>query len=333
MRLYDTDPVNIPPESFVRVPAQALEDFGTELVTAAGLVQDRARQLASLLTGNDLRGVVSHGTVQLATYCRLFRDEKLNPAPRLGVERETGSSLVVDGDGSLGYFAATEATRRVIDKAADAGIAVALTRNHGHFGAAGLYGRMTLGHDLLCFVTSGHQLELQPGQPVSAAAGGSPMCFVTPTGTETPLVLDFGAMHDLYDDETREQITALAPGMVHRAIGMGAVCQSWGGFLAGVPLDPARASRTWPGANQGSMIIVLRIDLFTDPAAFAAEMDAYVRAVHELTPIDPDSSSLLPGGIEAARAEEYGRDGIPVGEDHRGVLGEVAAELGVPTPW
>lgn len=325
--------MNIPPDTFVRVPAPELESFAAELAVRSGLVEDRARELAALLTGNDLRGVISHGTRQLATYCRLFRDGVLNPEPTLRVERETASSLVVDGDGGLGYFAAAEATRRVIDKTATAGIAVAQTRHHGHFGAAQLYGRMTLDHDLLCFVTSGHQLDLRPGRPVSDAAGGSPMCFTAPTGSETPMVLDFGAMHDLYDDELRDRIAAVAPGLVHRAIGMGAVCQSWGGFLAGVPLDPAQADRRWSGANQGSLVIVLRIDLFADPAAFRAEMDAYVRAVAELAPLLPGQSSYLPGGIEASREADYREHGIPVGPDEQTALDGIAAELGVRPPW
>ena len=124
----------------------------------------RAGLLADLLTANDLRGVISHGTAQLATYVRLLRDGTLNPEPRLEVVRETPTSLLVDGDGGLGYFPAHEGTQLLSKKAEDAGIAVLVTRNHGHFGAAGLYSRLTLQHDLLSFVTSGHQLELHPGE-------------------------------------------------------------------------------------------------------------------------------------------------------------------------
>ena len=243
----------------------------------------RAALLAELLTANDRRGVLSHGTQQLATYVRLVRDGSLNPAPQPAVVRRTASSLLVDGDGGLGYFAATEGTERLLELVDGADVAVLVTRDHGHVGAAGLYARMTLGHDVLCFVTSGHQLHLAPGAPVFDAAGGSPMAFTAPTAAEDPLVLDFGAMHDLYGDSPhRDEIAALAPGLVHRAIGLGAVCQSWGGFLAGVPLDPARAGRRWPGANQGAMVVVLKIALFAQPAQFRAEMDAYVRAVRRL---------------------------------------------------
>ncbi len=326
--------MNIPPASFIRVPALELLDFAGRLGRAAGLSTEHAELLAELLTANDLRGVFSHGTQQLATYARLLRDGALNSTPTPTVVRETPSSLLVDGDGGLGYFPAYDGTRRLIDKVRDTGIAVLVTRNHGHFGAAGLYARMTLEHDLLCFVTSGHQLQLAAGDPVYAAAGGSPMSFSAPTDREPPVVLDFGAMHDLYEGAPyRDGIAATAPGIVHRAIGLGAICQAWGGFLAGVPLDPARADRAYPGANQGSMVIALRIDLFLPAEQFKAEMDAYVRTVRGLESFTPGESSYLPGGVEAMRERAFRADGIPLGEEHRAALQSVAAEFGVSTPW
>lgn len=325
--------MNIPPETYIRVAATDLEEFCRRLGRAAGLPPDRADLLAGLLTANDLRGVVSHGTRQLATYARLLRDGKLNPEPDVATVRETPTSLLVDGDGGLGYFPAYDGTRQVIDKAVESGVGVLVTRNHGHFGAAGLYSRLTLAHDLLCFVTSGHQLHLEPGDPVYAAAGGSPMSFSAPTAEEPPLVLDFGAMHDLYDETSRDLFAEVAPGLVHRSIGMGMVCQSWGGLLAGVPIDPARAERRWSGANQGSMVVAMRIDLFIDPATFKAEMDEYARTVRALTPVRGFSGSYLPGGPEAAKEIAYGVDGIPVGPEHRQLLEDVAAEFAVALPW
>jgi L-2-hydroxycarboxylate dehydrogenase (NAD+) len=310
-----------------------MERFVASLAEGAGLPTERAALLAGLLVANDLRGVFSHGTVQIATYARLMRDGALNAAPDVQVVRETPTSLLVDGGGGLGYFPAHDGTAALIDKVRESGIGVLVTRNHGHFGAAGLYSRMTLQHDLLCFVTSGHQLSLSPGDPVFAAAGGSPMSFSAPTQDEDPLVLDFGAVHDLYEGPVRDAIAANTPGLIHRAIGMGTICQTWGGFLAGVPLDAERSDRVFSGANQGSMVIAFRIDLFTEPAAFKAEMDRYVRRVRELTPVTPGQPSLLPGGIEAQRFRDFGRDGIPVGPDHESRLEAVADEFSVTLPW
>lgn len=326
--------MNLPPSSFIRVPVAALEHLVGQLGLAAGLPDERSALLAQLLSANDARGVFSHGTVQMATYARLLREGTLNPRPALTLVKETPTSVLIDGDGGLGYFPSWDATEQVIAKAKAAGIAVGLTRNHGHFGAAGLYARRTLPHELLCFVTSGHQLHLLPGQDIAAAGGGSPMTFSAPAGEETSLLLDFGTMHDFYlGSAGREKVIEAAPGLLFRALGLAAVCQSWGGFLAGVPVDPTRAQRVWPGANQGSLIIAFRIDLFAEPADFKREMDEYIRAVRQLTPVAGFSQSHLPGGIEAVREEEFRTLGVPVSEGHRQRLEAVSAEFGVTLPW
>lgn len=301
---------------------------------AAGLATDKAARLAALLTDNDARGVFSHGTRQIATYARLLRDGVLNPKAEPYTVQETASSLLMDGDGGLGYFPAYEGTLRLLDKAEAQGIAVLVTRNHGHFGAAGLYARLTLDHDLLTFVTSGVQLDLAAGDPVYEAAGGSPMAFSAPTGDEDPLVLDFGTVHDLYANSPhRDELAQKVPGLVHRAIGLGTVCQAWGGLLAGVPLDAARAERTFAGATQGSLVIAFKISLFMPPEQFRAEMDAYVRAVRALRPFDGAEQSYLPGGPEAARERAYRLEGVPVGPEHRETLEALAEEFELGVPW
>lgn len=326
--------MNLPPDQYKNIPHQTLRLLIAQLGQTAGLSSDNAELLADLLVTNDLRGVFSHGSTQMATYARLLRDGVLNPQPNVHIVRETPVSVLVDGDGGLGYFPAYLATQWLIEKAKAQGIAVALTRNHGHFGAAGIYSRLTLPHDLLCFVTSGHQLQLEAGQPIYDAAGGSPMSFSAPAGEEESVVLDFGAIHDLYASSPyRDAIARLAPGTVFRSLGMGAICQSWGGFLAGVPLDPARATRIWSGANQGSLVMAFRIDLFMEAAQFKQEMDDYVRAVKTLQPLAGFEESFLPGGVEATRLKRYSQEGIPIGLHHQQRLEEVARELGVSIPW
>ncbi len=324
--------MNLPPSDCIRVPHPKLHEFVSAASFAVGLPPDKAELLAELLVGNDLRGVFSHGTTQIATYARLMRDGKLNPSPEVRLARETPVSSTFDGDGGLGYFPCHEGTRFAVEQAKRTGVAVMLTRNHGHFGAAGIYARLTLGHDLLCFVTSGHQLHLERGRPIYDAAGGSPMAFTAPTADEPPVVLDFGAMHDLYGPP-RDELAALAPGLVLRSVGLGEICQAWGGLLSGLRIDPDPPRWQWPGANQGALVIAFRIDLFADPAAFRSGMDAYIRKVRELRPLPGFDRSLLPGGVESAREREYRAVGVPVGVEHRQRLEALAGELGLTVPW
>lgn len=326
--------MNTPPTEFIRVPHEKLHAFVARAGEAVGLPPERASVLADALVANDLRGVFSHGTQQIAGYAPLMRDGHLNAKPNVHIVRETPTSVIVDGDGGLGYFPALRSAERVIELAKQSGIAVGLSRNHGHFGAAGIYSRKALLHGLLAFVTSGHQLGLSPGNPIYHAGGGSPMSFSFPTGDQDPFVLDFGAMHDLYmGNQHREEIARLAPAIVFRSIGLGAICQTWGALLAGVPLDPSRATRTWSGANQGSLVIMFRIDLFMPVEQFERETSAYVRAVRQMAPVEGFTESYLPGGIEAVREREYRELGVPVGRNHQSRLQALADELGIERPW
>ena len=326
--------MNVPPTEYIRVAHTDLYNFVNQVGLAVNLPSARAALLAQLLVDNDVRGVFSHGTTQIATYARLMREGILNAQPNVHILRETPVCTIYDGDGGLGYFPAYEATLATIEKAKAQGIAIGQSRNHGHFGAAGIYTRLLQGHDLCGYVTSGHQLLLNPGDPYVTAAGGSPHSFISPANHETDMIVDFGAIHDMYvSSPHREEISRLAPAVVFRSVGLGAICQSWGGFLAGVPLDTKRSPRTWSGANQGSLVIAFRIDLFIDPAQFKAEMDEYIREVRKLTPIEGFKESLLPGAIEAQRTQRYTAEGVPVGPDHRARLEEIGAYTGVQVPW
>lgn len=325
--------MNTPPADAIRVPAERLRAFTAAVLEASGMDADRAALLAGLLASNDLRGVFSHGTRQVATYARDMRAGRLNPRPEVRLVDEGPATFAVDGDGGLGYFPAHRAANELLERARAMGVAVAVTRNHGHIGGAGLYSRILAAAGLIGYVTSGHQLHLSPGAPFAHAAGGSPHSFAVPTGEEPPFVLDFGAMHDLYDGEPNgAQIFRLAPGLVFRSVGLGAVCQSVGGLLAGVPADPERARRAFPGANQGAFLMAVDIERFQPLDRFRAEMDDYIRRVHALAPMPGVEAATLPGEPEWRRERAWGQEGVPVGVDHLKVLRGIGEEVGVAPP-
>lgn len=325
--------LNLPPERFVSVQAERLREFVRDAGLALGVPEAHAAQLAELLTGNDLRGVHSHGTRMFAHYADELRGGRLNAAPEPRVARETPVSLVVDGDGGLGYFAAHLATERAIAKAREAGVAVAVTRNHGHIGAAGIYARMTLPHDLLCFVTGGARLDIEPGMPVYSSAVGSPMCFSAPTGDADPLIVDFSPVYDLRSSPHREELEDWIPGTIFRCIGLGNIAQAWGGILAGVPQEPDAPAPDFRSAHQAAAFMMFRIDLFLDPAKFRRQMDVLAERIAHLAPLPGFPKAQFAGAPEAERARRYAGTGVPVGDEHRRELETLADTLGIDTPW
>jgi LDH2 family malate/lactate/ureidoglycolate dehydrogenase len=327
--------MNRVPDDAIRVQAAMLHELVSALAEHAGAGEAQATLLADLLVSNDLRGVFSHGSRQIKDYARLFRDGKLNPRPEIRTVSESAATLLVDGDGGLGYFPSWDVASRLVAKAREVGVGVGMTRNHGHFGGAGLYTRVAAAAGLIGYDTSGHQLLLQPGQGQIQAAGGSPMSFAIPAGEEPPLVLDFGAIHDLYNitEERQREMLEHYPSTLYRSFGLGTICQVLGGFLAGVPLDESRAVKAYSGANQGALFVFIDPARFIDPAILARELDEYHRMLAQLVPFAGTERATLPGRLEWEREREWATEGVPVGPRHRQELAEVAAEFGVAVPW
>ena len=328
--------MNKVPTEATAIQPSVLRDLVFAVITRAGMPDEQARLLSDLLVKNDLRGVFSHGSRQVKDYARLLRDGRLNKTPTVKALKDTTVTLLVDGDGGLGYFPCWHAAHALVPKAKEHGIAVAVTRNHGHFGAAGIYTRVAVASGLIGYDTSGHQLNLQPAQPLLNAAGGSPMSFAIPAGDEPPVVLDFGAIHDLYsaDDELLTMMMDKLPSTLFRSLGLGAFCQMLGGFLAGVPLDESRAVKDYSGANQGSLMVFINPAHFIEPAALAREVDEYQRLIAQLKPFPrTNNRATLPGRLEHERELEWATAGVPVGRRHKEELEEIAAEFQVPLPW
>lgn len=338
--------MNPVPKETIRVSPQRLQEFVSAAFRNVGLSSEDADLLAYLLTLTDLRGVSNHGTVQMGSYIRQFRKGQLNPRPDVRLISESPAILIVDGDGGLGYFPAHRAVHALIDKAPAQGVAVALTRNHGHIGAAGLYSRIPMEHDLICYGISGHQMFLEPGSSIVNAAGGSPMTFAIPAGKEPPLVLDFGTMKHLYGGPERiRDLIEAAPGLVLRSMGLGNVCQVLGGLLTGLSarsetyeavqgipfIGPAKGG--FPGANQGALFIALDISRFMPVEDFKREMDEYVLRARRMAPLPGYEWAGLPGGLEWEREREGRETGIPIGRAHRAALAKIGEELGVSCPF
>ncbi|MBI4531357.1 MAG: Ldh family oxidoreductase [Candidatus Latescibacteria bacterium] len=327
--------MNIPPKDFIRVPHEPLRRFVHAAFEKVSLTSEDAALIAQLLVSNDLRGVWSHGTQQVPSYLNHFMRGGLNPRPDVKIVNESPTTLTIDGDGGLGYFAAYRSAIEIIPKAHAQGVGVATTRNHGHIGAAGLYSRIIVQSDLIAWVTSGHQTKFTPEGNLFEAAGGSPHSFAVPVDEDQPpIVLDFGAMHDLYSNSPhRMNIFDLAPGIVFRSIGLGVLCQTLGGLLCGIPADPNRASQTWKGANQGSFIVAVDPSRFMPLDAFKRETSEYVHRAGALKPLPGYERAELPGGPEWRREQESTRDGIPIGPGHQAALRKVADEFGLTPPF
>lgn len=320
---------NYPPEHGVRVPAQALLDLTENLLRASGMDHPGAALVATKLVDCDLRCVFSHGTKALSDYVPRLRDGRVNPTPKVRVEREGGATAVVDGDGGLGYHACNTGMALAVARARQFGVGAVATYHHHHIGAAGLWTRIALKEDCIGMAFSGHRFEPPHGAMITEAAKSSPVSVAVPAGKQPPLVLDMGARFLAPTLELLEE----HPQVFLKSLGLGAASLALGGLLSGVWRTEAQPPASPWEAGQGSLLVAWDVARFTALDAFKAEMDRYIGNARSLRPLPAFDRAELAGGMEWAWEQENARKGVPIGQEHLDLLSGLAEEVGVAAPW
>jgi L-2-hydroxycarboxylate dehydrogenase (NAD+) len=333
--------MNRPPEEFILVQEARLLTFAEACFQAAGIEEEHAKVISRLLVNSDLRGVRSHGTNTLNGYCGGFERGSANPRPDIKMIGETPTSVILDGDGTIGYWPTTKATEGAIEKAREVGIGMGIVRHIGHYGSAGHYARMCAEAGCIGFSVSGYQNQGNASghetQPQVGYFGNPPICFAMPRGEEPPVVLDAATriLADYQVGPEYDDLLERIPAAFFKSMGYTAIATLMGGALAGIGLPSAADYREkWPAATQSGMVLAVRVDAVVPEEVFLAEADRLVRDVRETyRPMPGTDRALLPGAIEEERMEKYRREGIPYGEREQENARKVGERLGIALPW
>jgi len=320
---------NYPPDHGIRVPFDELRRFVSQLLEAAGMPAAQAGLLADILVRNNRRCIYSHGTGQIPYYLDRIGEGAVNPRPEVTVVSEAAASLVLDGDGGLGYFPCHHGTERAIEKARVGGVAALTTRNHYHIGSAGIYTRMAVEQDCIGIATSAHRGYLKPDAPIAGVVSSSPLSIAVPAGEQPPVVMDMGGALIGYDEELFKRL----PTALFKVMAMSAAIHSLGAVFSGAHraelVPPVSA---WE-SNQGSFIAVVDVAHFMPVDELKTEMDRYVESARQTRPLPGMDYAELAGGNEWRWEKENRVLGIPMGEGHVEALQVEADRLGVESPF
>lgn len=320
---------NTPPDHGIRVPYETHSAFIAELFVAAGMRPGEAGLMARILATADKRCVYSHGTQQALGYLPKLRDGEVNPRPKVTAVRESDTVVVLDGDGGMGYGPSHRGMETAIEKALTHGLGAATTRNHYHFGAAGNYSRLALEHGCVGWALSTHRVTLDPDSVIMSASGGSPMSLAFPTRSQPPLVLDMAAVFMGYKDELFQEFYALFA----KSLGLAVALQALGGILAGIWRPEFQPPRTKWESNQGAFLLAMKIDHFMDLDEFERSLDDFVSKARNMRPFPGMPSAELPGGMEWRWEKENDEKGVPLSDEHRVRLEEIADTFSVEPPY
>ena len=327
-----------------RVAADQLHDFTARLFRAAGTCADDAQLMAKLLVSNDLRGSSNHGTpcaggIGWQGYVDKMLDGTVNPRPAVKrVDDGSGATTSVwDGDGGLGHIVCQNAIEWAIATAKQHGSAVATTRNHYHFGAAGTWTRQAVAADCVAIAVSSHRYEaFNPADSIQKVNQTSPISMGVPAGEQPPLVLDMGASMGL----NLGHFETIGARPLVKELAMGAINAALGGILPGVYRAEEREDQWQPEplepqwiANQGSFLVVIDAIRLLPVAALKEQMDSFISAAQTMQPLPGNTRAFLPGGREAMFQQEYTEHGIGMTIEHAQTLQEIADRLKLDFPW
>jgi LDH2 family malate/lactate/ureidoglycolate dehydrogenase len=331
-----------------------------------GMPEENAEATADILSWADLHGVDSHGISMIPGYDRARRNGRANMNARPRIVKETAVSALVDGDGGLGHVPARFAMQVAIDKAKQAGIAIAAVRNSGHFGATGYYTSMAAKEGLVGIAcTSNSVAQAAPTFGKEAKLGTDPWSFAAPTADGAPFLLDMatttvaaGRIRNKANeglpcppgwvldkdgqpstdpDEAREKggfLTSLGgspDGSSYKGYGLAAMVNILGSCLSGATLitDPM-AGKKPQGADIGHCFIVIDPGLFRDREEFAGDVTRFCDDLRATKPIDPAQPVMVAGDPQWKYAALRLQEGIPVGAGLMNQIRQIAQACAAP---
>jgi len=345
-------------ESTLVFPESTLRVFATRVFQAAGLTPEDAARVADNLIHANLRGVDTHGLTRLPIYVKRLRLGAMNPRPRISVLAEGPATLLLNGDNGPGAVVATHAMQQAIRKAREIGTCWVGVRRGNHFGTCAYYTMMASDADMVGIVFTNGPASMAPWGGRQPYLSTNPISFAIPSD-EGAVVLDMATSvaargHFLLAmKEGRELPPGLAldregrpttdpraawEGLImplggHKGYGLSLVFDLLAGVLNGAANGP-RVGRTYEEFDRpsdvGHTFVALDVSRFMPPLTFRQLVGQTCREIRAIPRAPGVERIYVPGEIEAERAAQRARDGIPLPASVVEELRATAAELGVP---
>ena len=330
------DPVRGP-----RVAVSALEGFCAEALSSIGVPREDAITVATVMVRNEMRGI-SHGVGILDGYAAHILEGGMNPAPEIAVVRDSGATVLLDGNAGLGPLIACRAMSLAIERAEQHGIALVTARDGNNFAAAGYYAKMAADAGLVGLAMT----NADPTMPVAGAAGrvvgNNPFACAVPGPSGEAVYLDIAmsavagtklaiasregvrVSEGWVTDEQGRPTTdpavfaaggALAPMAGYKGSGLALMVEALTGVLAGAAImaemndwkqQPALRS------NQAHTCIAIAIDSLMPVAEFQDGMARLAEQVAAAHPAPSTERLYLPGQIEHGRERDAVENGVPL---------------------
>lgn len=345
------------PNDTVRVAAEDLQAFVTQLFTTAGMSADDGAWCAQALVQTNLWGIASHGVLRVPIYVKRLLNGAVKAQPTIRSTRCAGALEVLDGDDGMGFVVGRTAMDRAIALASKHHVAAVGAIRSNHFGAAALYVRRAAEAGMIGIaMTNVVQNVVVPGgaKPV---VGNNPLAVAVPTFGEFPFVLDISLsavaggklllaskkkekipLDWATDDQGRptdDPDTAFAGFLLpmggHKGFGLALVVEILCGVITGgVFLDRMKGMYKYPEdpSLTGHFMIAIDPLAIMEKDELAARMAQFTGVLKASPMWDDSREMLIPGEIEHRTAQRLAREGIELPGDLFTELTDLGRQLG-----
>jgi len=353
---------------YTTIQADVLRSFLATVFGRLGVPAGDAAVAADVLVRADLRGVETHGVINLYQYIEPLREGTLNPRPHITLARESPITAVMDGDGGMGMVVGVRAMELAIAKAKEHGMGAVTVRRSRHFGMASYFGLMCLPHDMIGIsMTNNSGVGIVPTFGKQPMMSTNPISIVAPAGREPPFELDmatsvvamgkidlarktgkkipFGWALDADGRPTDDPEAAWNAARMlplggtrelgsHKGYGLAVAVDILTGILAGGPYGNVTQRRPSEDeklrVSSSHFFAALRVDYFRPLDEFKADMDDMLRALKESEKAEGHDRIYTAGEIEFELERERLAHGIPYHPHFVDELRSLSKEFSVP---
>jgi LDH2 family malate/lactate/ureidoglycolate dehydrogenase len=341
-------------DSQPKVSSAELTRFLRRAFRGVGLTGSQTEAVVDLLVTTSLRGVDTHGIVLAERYIEGIRSGEINSRPKVRILRESKSTAVVDGDGGLGAFVATQATRLAIRKARRTGVGSVSLVNLTHCGALSYYGLLVARERMAAMAFTNSSRLAAPYGGSSRVFGTNPLCFAFPFGTggvvfdvATTTAAGQKVIQAIRDgksipagwavdkegtpttDPAAAMKGALLPFGGHKGYGLMFASEFYSAVLGGGELSFAGRGRFFQG---GFYIQAIDISAFRGYSEYLRDMKRLTGKIHRSRVAQGFERVYLPGEPETETQARRSREGIPVHPETWAYFESLAKQLSIAMP-
>lgn len=344
-----------------RIPAEILRRFAGRLLQAAGLEEDKARDVADVLVEGDLLGHDTHGLALLASYVRELRSGSMTASGAPEVISDRKAALCWDGRRLPGPWLVREGMRVLEPRAREYGSATLVIRRSHHIACLAAYLLQAAEQGLVMVLASsdpdggsvapfGGTRGVFTPNPIAAGipTSGSPFLIDISASLVTNGMcsrlqkagkqFDYACLQDAQGRPTNDP-AVLATDPPGTILPLGGTDAGHKGFALAVLIEAltgglAAHGRADPAEGWGATVFLSLYDpeAFGGLAGFTRQTDWLGEACRANPPRQGGAPVRMPGDRGVARKQEQERDGVLLHSAIAPMLDACAREYGLEFP-